>query len=289
MNLLRRAGPRAVALETTLLLHGVPPGQGAPLARDLADAVRASGGEPAIVGVLRGTPIVGMTDQELDALFAAGDVPKANTANLGPLLHARSNAATTVSTTMELAAAAGVMLFATGGLGGVHKGYATRPDISADLTALARFPVAVVACGVKSILDVAATREALETLGVPVVGFRTDRFPAFYQRDGGETVDASFDDPADLARFLKSELARTGRGVLVANPIPEPDEIDPPRFAAWLAQAEREAGAAGATGRAATPFILSRLHALSGGATLRANIALVLDNARLAGRIAAAW
>jgi pseudouridine-5'-phosphate glycosidase len=284
MQVTNRAGPAPVALETTLLIHGVPPETAPKLAADLAADVRAAGASPAIVGVVAGQPIVGLTDDELRTLLETPNVPKANTANLGVLIHRRAHAATTVSATMEIAAAAGCRVFATGGIGGVHRGYATRPDISADLAAFARFPVAVVTSGVKSILDVDATREALETLGVPVIGFCTDRFPAFYQRDGGVGVDAVFEDPSALAAFVSSELRRTSRGVVIANPIPQADELDSASCARWLAEAE--AAAPRATGRDATPALLAALHRVSGGATLRANIALVRSNARLAGAIA---
>src|ERR1051325_3498871 len=220
MPLLSRAGPRSVALETTLLLHGVPKDQGAPLASELAGIVSSRACTPALIGVVSGQPIVGLNDAELKALLDAPEVPKANTANFGVLLHQKSHAATTVSTTMELAAQAGIKLFATGGIGGVHRGYGSQLDISADLAALARFPVAVVASGVKSILDVAATREVLETLGVPVIGYRTGAFPAFYLRTTQPPipVDATFDDVPALGEFIQAELARTGRGLLICNP-----------------------------------------------------------------------
>ncbi len=288
MPLINRAGPRAVALETTLLLHGVPHDAALGLARDLSDDVRQKGAEPALVGVLAGQPVVGLTDSELaellDAASAQG-VPKANTSNLGVLMAKGSHAATTVSTTMELAAAAGVKVFATGGLGGVHQGWSTNLDISTDLFALTRYPVAVVASGVKSLLDIPATREALETLGVPVVGFQTHSFPAFYLRTSSASVDARFDDIASLAKFVSNELARTGRGVLVAHPIPDADELDPHDFDRWLLQARKHVEEHGAKGRAVTPALLGALHLISGGATLRANIALVRSNARLAGAL----
>lgn len=283
---MNRAGPASVALETTLLIHGVPRAEAMPLFHELSKVIAEEGASAALIGVVAGTPIVGMTDSELRTLLDAPAVAKANTGNLGPLLHRRAHAATTVSATMELAAAAGLSVFATGGIGGVHRDYARRLDISADLAALTRFPIAVVCSGVKAILDVPATREALESLGVPVVGWRTDRFPAFYLRDGGAAVDARFDDEADLARFLRAELTRTSRGVLVANPIPPEDEIDPPTFETWLAEARQQSAAAGVQGREATPFLLARLHELSAGATLRANLALAKANARLAARLA---
>ena len=197
----------------------------------------------------------------------------------------KADAATTVSVTMELASAAGVRVFATGGVGGVHRGYGEHLDISADLAAFTRFPVAVVASGTKSLLDVESTREAFETLGVPVIGFRCDRFPAFYLRESDAGVDARFDDEEALAAFLAAELARTGRGVLVCNAIPEADEIGRADWENWLAGAQREAE--GSAGRDVTPAVLGALHRVSGGATMRANLSLVRSNARLAGRLAA--
>ncbi len=281
----RVSAPGAVALETTLPALGLPPGEGLPFTRELAEIIRSEGGSPAVVGVLGGRPIVGMSDRELAELLDGRTVAKANTSNLGLLMQRGADAATTVSTTMELAAGAGVRLFATGGIGGVHKEFGVRLDISADLAALARFPVAVVASGTKSLLDVVSTREALESLGVPVVGFRCDKFPAFYLRESAAGLDGSFDDEAELARFIDAELGRTGRGVLVCNPIPSQDELPPGAWDAWLAEAERRAG--GAEGRDITPRVLAALHTVSDGATMRANLALVRSNCRLASRIAA--
>lgn len=293
MNVVSRVGPtpwRGVALETTLLLHGVPRGEGGPLAAELSGIVREAGGVPALVGVVGGVPTVGMSDEELGTMLGvlegAGEVPKANTANLGVLMHRGSHAATTVSTTMELAAAAGVRVFATGGIGGVHLGYGTHLDISADLAAFTRFPVAVVTSGVKSILDVEGTREALETLGIPVVGYQTDEFPSFYMRGSRARVDARFDYLGELASFVSSELDRTGRGIVVANPIPREEEIEACAWEGWLRAATEEAERAGAQGRSVTPTLLGALHRVSGGATLRANLALVRSNARVAGGVA---
>jgi len=285
--MLRRTTPKSVALETTLLAHGVPADAALPLHHELSRIVADAGAHPALVGVLDGEPIVGMTDDELERLLAINDLPKLNTANLGVAFARAQSGATTVSATMELAAAAGVGVFATGGIGGVHRGYAERLDISSDLTALTRFPVAVVASGVKSILDVVSTREALETLGVPVVGYRTDSFPAFYRRESDAGVDARFDDPDELAGYCRSETNRTGRGVLVCNPVPEADELPENDWGKWLKQATKRAHAAGAVGRGVTPAVLGALHELSGGATLASNIALVKSNAALAGQIAA--
>lgn len=276
----------AVALETTLLLHGVPKSESLTLAEDLNAIIRQQGAHPALVGIVHGVPTVGVNQAELATLLAAPKVAKVNTSSLGFAIHRREHAATTVSTTMELAAAAGVRIFATGGLGGVHKGFAASLDISADLAALTRFPVAVVCSGVKSLLDVPATRESLETLGVPVVGFRTDTVPAFYLRDSGASVDARFDDPADLARYAVHEMKRTGRSVLICNPIPSNDEISQTAWDGWLADATTRA--AGSGGRDVTPAILGHLHQVSSGATLRANLALVRSNALLAAQIATA-
>ncbi|MCA9311095.1 MAG: pseudouridine-5'-phosphate glycosidase [Phycisphaerales bacterium] len=282
-SLINRAGPGAVALETTLLAHGIPPAEAPALQRDLGDIIRAEGAEPALIGVCDGRMVAGMTDGELAAMLATPEVPKLNTANLGLALHRRGHGATTVSATMEISALAGIRVFATGGLGGVHAGYGEHLDISADLAAFTRFPVAVVTAGVKSILDVAATREALETLGIPVIGWRTRSFPAFYLRDTDLSVDATFTEMDDLAAYVRRELTRTGRGVVIANPVPEADELDRQDWDAWLTEARRRS--AGVTGRGATPALLGALHELSGGETLRCNLALVRHNARVAGAL----
>ncbi len=284
--------PARVALETTLLIHGVPRGEGLPLARRLEAVVRAAGAVPAVAGVFAGRGVCGLSEAELTEMLAAAEgagVIKVNAANLGLALHRGLHAATTVSATMELAAAAGVRVFATGGLGGVHRA-APPLDVSSDLFAMTRYPVAVVCSGVKSILDVAGTREVLEALGVPVVGFGTDLFPAFYQRsiDAAVRVDARFDEVEALARFVSGELRRAGRAVVVCNPVPAEHEIEADAWAGWLAEAERRAAAARVTGRDVTPFVLGALHEISGGRTLRTNVELVVSNADLAGRLAAA-
>lgn len=284
MRIISRVRSPAVALETTLILHGVPRGQGGPLADELGQIVRQHGASPALVGVVRGEAIVGLTQAELELLLGSEKVPKANSANLGLLLHAKSHAATTVSTTMELSAGAGVRVFATGGLGGVHKHLAAKLDISADLAAFTRYPVAVVTSGVKSLLDVEGTREVLETLGVPVIGFRTSRFPAFYLRESQAGVDGRFDNVAELARFVDAELTRSGRGIVVCNPIPPEAELPRARWEAWLTQAEGLVTTG--EGRDVTPQILARLHEVSQGETLRANLALAKSNAALAAQLA---
>jgi pseudouridine-5'-phosphate glycosidase len=282
--LINRAAAPSVALETTLLAHGVPTGEGGPLASRLAEAVRAEGANPLVIGILRGRAIAGLAEEELGELLSS-ESAKINSSNLGVALHSRAPGATTVSTTMEIAAAAGVDVLATGGVGGVHREPESGFDVSSDLVAFTRFPVAVVASGVKSILDVKATRETFETLGVPVVGYQTDDFPAFYRRtSAAHGVDARFDDVDSLAEFLRIELHRSGRGILVCNPIPAEDEITGEQWRGWIESAEKRSRGAG--GRGATPAILDALHDISEGATLRANIALVMNNARLASRLA---
>ena len=285
------------------MLHGVPRESARGLAARLSQAVIDQGALPSLVGVVRGKPVVGMSDAQLDEMLADAGVPKVNTANLGVAMFRRGNAATTVSTTMELAAMAGVSVFATGGIGGVHragKGEGGRGkeapggafDVSADLAAFTRFPVAVVTSGVKSILDIAATREVLETLGVTVVGYQTDVFPAFYLREpdvaGVGNVDARFDDTRELGEFVRFEMARTRRGIVVCNPISPEFELKVEDWRGWLAEAEARVATAGAGGRDATPALLGALHEISGGATLKANVELVVSNARVAGQIARA-
>ncbi len=283
MSMLNRAVAGSVALETTLLIHGVPKETSPTLARQLAEDVRAGGAHPALIGVVDGQPIVGLTDDEYATLLDAEHVEKVNAANMGVILHRRQHGATTVSSTVELAAAAGIRFMATGGLGGVHRNYAAHLDISADLASLSRFPVAVVTSGVKSLLDVSATRELLETLGVPVVGYRTDTFPAFYVRNTDIPLDARFEDAEDLAGYLRSELARTGRGIVVANPCPESHALAPDHWQHLLDSALKAAQYA--KGRDITPAILAHVHTLSAGQTLEANIALARSNASLAGQL----
>lgn len=278
---------RAVALETTLLVHGVPPEFAEGLHRELEQIVSAQDALPALIGLVCGVPTVGLEGEELRTMLNQGNsIAKVNSANLGVLVHWGAHGATTVSATMEIAWRAGIRVFATGGLGGVHRDYGCRLDVSSDLAAFTRFPVCVVSSGVKGLLDVEATREVLETLGVTVVGYRTDEFPAFYQRSSGALVDARMDDVDELAGFVRHELARTGRGVLVCQAISEDEEIPSDEFEEWLERAEEEAEGSGVVGRGVTPFVLGRLHELSGGRTLQANLELVKANARLAGLIA---
>ena len=280
------SAPARLALETTLLAHGVPRDAALPMALTLDDIVRSFGAEPATIGVMRGESRIGMTADDLAAFLEQPHIAKANSANLGALMHQQHTCATTVSATIELAAKAGIRVMATGGVGGVHRGHSL--DVSADLLAIARTPIAVVCSGCKTFLDVVATREALETLSVPVIGFRTDAFPAFYLRACDASVDARFDDASDLAAFINIELERTGRGMVIANPIPEAHAIAPNQWSDWIAQAEDRASRDEHQGRDVTPRVLSALHELSGGATLRANIELVKSNVALGAELAVA-
>ncbi len=274
-----------LALETTLLCHGVPREAALSLHDELEAVARGAGASPTLVGVLEGRAVAGLTRDELAVLVRSG-VPKANSSNLAALMAAGASAATTVSATMEIAAAAGIRVFSTGGIGGVHQGYAHHLDVSSDLAALVRFPVAVVAAGVKSILDVAATREALETFGVPVWGFQTDVFPEFYSRGRDHTVDARFETHEALAAAAARTIAATGRGVLIVNPIPESSAIPETQWTNWLTAAGQIATAKGARGRGVTPAVLAALHEVSAGATLRANIELVRSNVALGAALA---
>jgi len=257
-------------------------------ARAVEAAVPAAGAEPATIAVKGGRIHVGLEPQELEALATAPAVRKLSRADLAPALATGETGATTVAATMICAHLAGIAVFATGGIGGVHRGAQESFDISADLSELAQTPVTVVAAGAKAILDLPATLEVLETYGVPVIAFGQDAFPAFWSRDSGLAAPLRMDDPALIAAAhrMRGTLGLPG-GQLVANPIPAEAEIAAGDLAPHIAQAQREAAAAGITGKAVTPFLLARIFELTEGASLAANIALVLNNARLAARIAA--
>lgn len=286
-SFVNRAKSPAVALETTILVHGLPKDSALETAALFESDIANAGANAALIGVVSGVPTVGMNRQELETLINADTVAKLNTANLGYAMHKGLHGATTVSTTVELAERAGIRVFATGGIGGVHTGYDKRPDISADLGALARHRVAVVTSGCKNILDLAATRELLETLGVPVIGYQTDVFPAFYQRETDLPVDARFDDAKELADYLSFDLTRHARGVVVANPIPATSEIPQQEWEEWLSKARSLPSVMESKGRDATPAVLAEVHRLSDGRTIEANIALARSNATVAGLIAA--
>jgi pseudouridine-5'-phosphate glycosidase len=285
------SGRPVVALESTLIAHGLPWPLNLETARAAEAAVRAEGAVPATIAVCRGRPTVGLDGAELEHLAGGGGVRKASRRDLAAAVVRGEWAATTVAATMALAHRAGVRVFATGGIGGVHPpaGQAGRAlDVSADLYELARTPVAVVCAGAKSILDLPATLEVLETLGVPVVGYGTDEFPAFYLTTSGQPVSARVDDTAQAARLLQAHWALGGAGVVLAQPLPAETALAPQALAAALALAEREAAEAHVRGGALTPFLLYRLTLATGGRTLQANQALVLSNARLAARVAGA-
>jgi pseudouridylate synthase len=282
------AGRPVVALETTLVTHGLPHPQGVETAAEMEAAVRSAHAVPATVGILDGAVHVGMTPSEL-ARLAAGGAAKVNLSNFAAQLALGGAGSTTVAATLLVAHRAGIEVFATGGIGGVHRDVNETGDVSADLTALSRFPVAVVCAGAKAVLDLGRTLEALETLGVPVLGLRTDQFPAFYRRASGYPVDARFEGLDALAGAVRTHFGLgTGTGVIVANPVPEAHELKAEAYEAALTQALSAAAREGVRGRAVTPFLLERLRALTEGASLFSNRALLLHNAQTAGELATA-
>jgi pseudouridylate synthase len=280
------AGGPVVALETTLVCHGFPAREGLRVGRDSEAAVRGAGAVPATVGVLDGAVAVGLDAAELERLAGHGAAArKVGARDLAACAVAGAPGATTAGGTLAAARAAGVRVAATGGLGGVHRGFPHPPDVSADLAELARAEMVVVCSGVKSILDVGATAEALESLGVPVLGWRTDRMPRFYDAADGPPVSARVETEAQVADIARAHWALGRRGALVlARPPDESlDDVDP-----LIARALDAARAADVAGGAVTPFVLDWLHRESGGRTLRANRELILGNATLAGRVAVA-
>jgi pseudouridine-5'-phosphate glycosidase len=285
-------GAPVVALESTIISHGMPWPQNAETARRVEAAVREHGAVPATIAIVDGRLKAGLGSAQIDALARAGTrVAKASRRDIAFLLAAGETGATTVAATMIVAALAGIRIFATGGIGGVHRGAETSFDISADLMELARTPVAVVCAGAKAILDLKLTRELLETHGVPVIGYGTDDLPAFYSRNTGPDglkVDRRLDTPAAIARLLQAQWASGLGGVVIANPIAPEHEIAHQRITACIDQALAEAAQQGISGAASTPFLLDRVNALTGGASLVANIELVLANARLAAQVAVA-
>jgi len=283
---LRAAAP-VVALETTLVTHGLPQPDGERVALALEDAVRSRGAVPATIGILDRCVRVGITREELARLAAAPHPVKVNLGNFAAEVAAGGCGSTTVAATMFAAWKAGIPVFATGGIGGVHRGVTETGDVSADLTALARYPVAVVCAGAKAILDLPRTVEMLETLGVPVLGLGTGEFPAFYRRESGLRVDRRCDSIADVARAFRTHLGLGfTSGVVVANPVPEADALPREVHDAALGTALFEA--ADVSGRGVTPYLLDRMRALTGGASVRTNEALLLNNALVAADLAAA-
>lgn len=284
-----RTGAPVVALESTIITHGMPHPQNAETARAVEAEVRAAGAVPATIAVIDGRCRVGLEPEALERLAAARATHKASRRDLGVAVAQGLTAGTTVAATMYLAARAGIRLFATGGIGGVHRGGEASLDISADLLELARSPVAVVCAGCKSILDIGRTLEVLETQGVPVIGYSTHEFPAFYARESGHRVDHRCDSPETLAAVItaRQRLGESG-GVLIANPIAPEYALPHGEIDAATETALRQAETEGISGKAVTPFLLSRVLDLTGGRSLAANIALVRGNARLAAQVAVA-
>lgn len=283
-----RAGTAVVALETTFITHGLPWPVNLETAHAMQRAVHEGGAVPAIIGIDGGRVRIGLDEPALERFARAEDVHKASRRDLAILTALGRDGATTVAGTMACAAMAGIKLFATGGIGGVHRDFEATHDVSADLTELGRSPVAVVCSGAKSILDLGRTLEYLETQGVPVVGFGTDHFPAFYLADSGFDVDARVDTPEEAARIISAHRALGGQGLLIANPIPSRDALEPVALDAWTVEALANAQSQNVRGKDVTPFLLDRIFDLSGGAGLEANKALLIENAKLGARIALA-
>ncbi|MFG2055093.1 pseudouridine-5'-phosphate glycosidase [Micromonospora sp. NPDC048930] len=285
-----RDGRPVVALESTIVSHGLPRPDNLLVARQIEQAVRDAGAVPATIGMVAGELIVGLDDAQLTRLATVDGVSKLSVRDLAVAAATGADGATTVAATSAVAAAAGIGVFATGGLGGVHREAAQTFDESADLITLARTPIAVVCAGVKSILDVGATLERLETLGVGVVGYRTRRFPGFYLTDAGFDLDWSVESPEQVADVL---LARERQGVhhgglIVANPLPTDEQLDPALHDRTLADGLALLAEDGITGKAVTPFLLAHFHSATHGASLAVNVRIILRNADLAARIAVA-
>jgi pseudouridine-5'-phosphate glycosidase len=286
----RRDGRPVVALESTIISHGLPHPDNIRVAGEIEQAVRDNGAVPATIGMIGGEVIVGLEDAQVERLASAESVAKLSVRDLAIAAARRADGATTVAATSAIAAAAGIGVFATGGLGGVHREANVTYDESADLTALARTPIVVVCAGVKSILDVGATLERLETLGVSVAGYRTHRFPGFFITDGGFDLDWQLDSPEQVADFIR---ARTDQGVaesalVLANPLPADEQLDPALHDRTLATGLNLLAAQNITGKAVTPFLLGHFHSSTEGKSLAVNIRIILRNAALAAQIAVA-
>ena len=282
------AGRPVVALESTIISHGLPRPQNLAAAREFEALVREGGAVPATVAVLDGVPHVGLDDAGVERI-ANEDIAKASVRDLPILAALGQSGATTVAATAHLAAAAGVRVFATGGLGGVHRGAIDTFDESADIPTLSQTRMAVVCAGVKSVLDIAATLERLETLSVPVVGYRTDEFPAFWLRTSGLPLDWRLDSAAQIAAVLRAQDGDDLRGLVVANPIAQDLQWDPTEHDRVLAESFAAADAAGIRGKEVTPFLLGDIVERSGGRSLEVNLDLVRGNIRLAAEIAVAY
>lgn len=286
---LGRSAP-VVALESTLISHGLPQPDNLHLAREAEGVVRREGAVPATIGVIGGVPKVGLEAAELELMATGEEIAKLSARDLALAAAKRSHGATTVAATAHLAARVGIRLFATGGLGGVHREARESWDVSADLATLARTPMAVVCSGVKSILDVPSTLEQLETLGVPVAGFRTTRFPGFYLTDSGSPLDWTLENEEEAARTIVAleGLGPEGCGFVVANPLPEEEQLDPVLHNRALQAGLAELKRRDVRGKDVTPFLLERFREETGGESLEVNKQIIRNNARLAARIAVA-
>jgi pseudouridine-5'-phosphate glycosidase len=284
------AGRPVLALESSIITHGMPWPQNLETARRAQQAVREAGVTPATIAIVDGVARIGLDDAKLEHLAQAGpDAAKCSRRDVAPLMSAGATAGTTVAATMLFAHRAGIRVFATGGIGGVHRGATESFDISADLQELARTPMAVVCAGPKAILDLGLTLEYLETHGVPVVGYGTDELPAFYSLSSGLPVPYRLDSPEQVAEAIRlQQTLGLQQGMVIANPPPASATLDEERLDRWIRQATKEAAATGVSGKALTPYLLQRIEGLSGGASLEANVALMLNNARVGAMIAAA-
>ncbi len=283
-------GHPVVALESTIISHGMPYPQNVAMAREVEQIVREGGAVPATIAVLDGRPTVGLSDGQLELFGADDGIRKVSVRDLPHVVATGVHGATTVASTMRIAALAGIRLFVTGGLGGVHQGAETSMDVSADLTELSRTEVAVVSAGVKSILDIGRTLEVLETLGVPVVGYGTDEFPSFFSRSSGLAVPMRVDTPQEAAALMRASFGLgMGTGISFANPVPAEDEMARDDIDGVIERALADSRELGVTGKDITPYLLGRLVELSDGRSLATNLALVRHNARVGTAIAVAY
>lgn len=284
-------GRPVVALESTIICHGMSHPKNVETALKVEQTVRENGALPATIAILNGRLKAGLTESEIAYLGSKGQqVIKTSRRDMPFVVARKEDGATTVAATMSIAAMAGIRVFATGGIGGVHRDATESMDISADLEELARTNVAVVCAGVKSVLDIGRTLEYLETHGVPVVGYQTDTLPAFYTRDSGFSVDYRIESPEEAAAAMKASLdMQLGGGMVIANPVPDGDALDPTEVDAAIRDAIAEMSSNGITGKDTTPFLLAKIAELTEGRSLAANIALVMNNAKLAAQIAVAF
>jgi len=285
-----QAGRPVVALESTVIAHGLPRPQNLETALAMEAAVRAEGAIPATIAILEGRLVAGLSSEQLATFATTDGIVKVSRADLAAVRAAKQTGATTVAATMLIAARAGIRVFATGGIGGVHRGAELSFDISADLPEIARTPVAVVCAGAKAILDLPRTLEVLETFGVPVVGYGTNKFPAFYVEDSGLPLQSRVDAPAEAARLMQVHWEmELPSGIVFCNPPPAASALGKQEVGEWIAEALQSAAAGGIRGKAVTPYLLDYLAKASRGQTLKTNIALLVHNARVAAQIAKAY